>query len=388
MVNSSARMREMSDRIAGSNNYHLRILQMGPTAYRGGVTTAIKTLCKALHQEGHEVMLVSNGGDLDELRAQGIECVITDFSLRPISLIRSTLAVQRAIRQFCPDIIHVHGRGPSLYSYLSGHSPDWFTLHNTKFTERVGFTDIGVLRRFLSPTGRRFFVLDERAREYLHQVMGVPPSKVEVIINGVDCERYREPTPEERQQARDQFEVEVDQTLVLFVGRLHPSKQPEAVVAAAKAARDAGRNDLRFAIVGSGELEEQVRHSIALSGTQDICKMYGWMEPLEAYFAADLLVMPSLYEGFPLVAVEALATGLPVLRSRTGGAKKMIIEGKTGFCCDTDIPGFVDVLMRVLAHPEQLHPMRTHARATALKHLSSQAQAKMLVRHYRNYLKS
>ena len=372
----------MSNQNDGAKKDSLRILQMGSTAYRGGVTTAIMTLCSALQQEGHEVMLVSDGGDLDSLRTQGIQCKVTDFSKKFGSLLSGTLAVKNAIRQFRPDVIHVHGRAPALLCYLGGRIPDWFTLHNTHFTDRVGFMDVGMIRRLLSPMGKRFFVLDEKARIYLMKSMGISPSKIEVIINGVDCDRYREPTAGERQQARTRFETEANQTLVLFVGRLHPSKQPGAVVAAAKAALDAGRSDLRFVLVGEGELEKDVRHDIDVAGVKDICTLYGWMDPLEAYFAADLLVMPSLYEGFGLVAVEAMATGLPVLRSRTGGSEKMIIEGKTGFCCDTDIPGFIDVLMRVLTNPEQLAPMRVYARELVQTQLSSQAQAKMLVKHY------
>ena len=371
----------------GGDNHALRILQMGSTAYRGGVTTAITTLCRALHQEGHEVMLVSDGGDLDALREQGITCVVTDFSPKFFSVLRGTIAVREAISQFRPDVIHVHGRAPALLSHLAGRIPDWFTLHNTHFTDRVGFMDIGVLRSMLSPMGRSFFVLAKKARTYLCKSMGINPSKIEVIINGVECDRYHEPTIEERLNARARFEINNDQTLVLFVGRLHPSKQPGAVIAAAVATRAAGLNDIRFAIVGEGELEEQVRHDIDVAGIQDICKLYGWMEPLDAYFAADLLVMPSLYEGFGLVALEALATGLPVLRSRTGGAEQMIIEGKTGFCCGTAIPEFIERLMSVLAHPEQLLPMRVYARQLVLTRLSSKAQAIMLVQHYRNHLR-
>ena len=55
----------MANQNDGAKKDSLRILQMGSTAYRGGVTTAIMTLCSALQQEGHEVMLVSDGGDLD-----------------------------------------------------------------------------------------------------------------------------------------------------------------------------------------------------------------------------------------------------------------------------------------------------------------------------------
>ena len=368
------------------DNHPLRILQMGSTAYRGGVSTAIKTLCRSLHNDGHEVMLVCDGGDIDELRSEGILCVVTDFFPKFLSVINGMLAVNKAIREFSPDVIHVHGRAPALLSYLSGRIPDWFTLHNTHLTEQVISIDTGIIRRLLSPMGKHFFVLDEKARTYLEKSMGVNQSKVKIIFNGVDCDRYREPTSEERQYARVKFHIEEGQTFLLFIGRLHPSKQPEAVVAAAKAVRDAGQHNIRFAIIGEGELEQQVRHEIEIAGIQDICKMYNWMDPLDAYFAADLLIMPSLYEGFPMVALEALATGLPVLRSRTGGSEKMIIEGKTGFCCGTDIPGFIDVLRRILTDTEQLLPMRHFARELAQTQLSSQAQARMLVQHYRNHL--
>lgn len=376
----------IADQIGSGYERPLRILQMGSTAYRGGVATTISTLCKTLHQNDHEVWLICDGGDLNPLRARGIPCTVTDFAQRPASILRGALDVRRIMREFRPDVVHVHGRSPALRSYLAGRIPDWFTLHNTQFTDRVGMMDIGLLRRFLSPKGRRFFVLNEEARAYLHRSMGVPSNKVEIVFNGVDCDRYHEPTSEERQQARAHFGIAPDQTAVLFVGRMHPSKQPLAVVEAAKAMQAAGRQDVQFILVGEGELEAAVRQAIAQLGVAATCKLYGWMDPRQAYYAGDLLVMPSLYEGFPMVAIEALATGLPILRSRTGGAAEMVVEGKTGFCCDTDVPAFIDCLMQVLAQPQQLVPMRAEAREWAEKRLSAQAQARMLAHHYQTHL--
>jgi len=364
----------------------LRILQMGSTAYRGGVATAITTLCKTLHQQDHDVWLVCDGGDINPLRAQGIPCTVTDFAQRPGAIARGAWDVHRVMREFRPDVVHVHGRAPALRSYLAGRIPDWFTLHNTQFTERVGMMDIGVLRRWLSPKGRRFFVLNDEARAYLQRSMGVSPSKVEIVFNGVDCDRYHAPTAAERHQARAQFGLKRDQTAVLFVGRMHPSKQPLAVVEAAKAMRQAGRDDVQFILVGEGELTDAVQQAIAGLGLEATCKVYGWMDPRQAYYASDLLVMPSLYEGFPMAAIEALATGLPVLRSRTGGAAETIVEGKTGFCCGTTVSEFVDCLMRVLAQPQHLIPMRATARQWAEQRLSAQAQAKLLIQHYQTHL--
>jgi glycosyltransferase involved in cell wall biosynthesis len=365
----------------------LRILQIGPTAHRGGVTTSILTLTKALRQEGHDVMLVTNGGDLAELARLGVDCRVTSFSQEPLSIVRGTYETARAVRQFRPDIVHVHGRAPSLRSYLSGRTPDWFTLHSTHLTERVGFVDAGLVRRILSPMGRRFFVLDELARQYLQDTMGIDRQRVEIVFNGVDCVRYRVPSRDERSAARARFGVTEGQTLVVFVGRFHACKQPLGIVELAKAARAAGQAQARFAIVGEGELEGELRAAIAGAGLEDVCKLYGWMDPLQAYFAADVLAMPSLHEGFPLVSVEAMATGCPVLRSRTGGAEQTIVEGETGFCCDTEVSSFVEVALRVLSQPARLGAMRLRAREWAATHFSSAAQARMMVGHYRRHLR-
>jgi len=109
------------------------------------------------------------------------------------------------------------------------------------------------------------------------------------------------------------------------------------------------------------------------------------MDPLEAYFAADLLVMPSLHEGFGLVAVEAMATGCPVLRSRTGGSDRMIVEGRTGFCCGTDVESFILAGQQVLAEPRKLAAMRTDVREWVASRLSLRAQARTVVDHYRRH---
>jgi len=368
----------------GDHERPLRILQVGPTAYRGGVTTAVLMLAKGLRQEGHEVMLVTDGGDTRELEALGVQCRVTKLSQKPLAIARGIIDTRRALRDFRPDVVHVHGRAPSLRSHLSGRRPDWFTLHSTHLTERVGWMDAGAVRRALSPLARRFFVLDESAREYLQHAMGIENERVEVVFNGVDCDRYRVPTERERRIARAQFGVRDGQTLVLFVGRLHAWKQPQAIVELARRTR-AGHDQLRFAIVGEGELEASVRDAIAAAGVEDICTMHGWMDPLEAYFAADLLVMPSLHEGFGLVAVEAMATGCPVLRSRTGGSDRMIVEGRTGFCCGTDVESFILAGQQVLAEPRKLAAMRTDVREWVASRLSLRAQARTVVDHYRRH---
>lgn len=365
----------------------LRVMQLAAPGSRGGIATMITGLCSELQSLGNEVLLVTNCGEVDTLRQRGVECVVTSLQPDAAAVVRSTLAVRGALRRFRPHVVHVHGRSASLCCYLAGRAPDWFTLHNTHLTHQVSAIDFGPFRRLLSPFGRRFFVLDELARTYLEDELGIAKSRIRVVRNGVDCAHFREPSPEERRAARAELGVGEGETLVLFVGRLHPSKQPGAIVAAAKALRERGRASVRFAIVGDGELRGEVQAAIDAAGVASTCTMYGWRDPLRAYFAADLLAMPSLYEGFALVGPEAMATGCPVLRTRTGGSEATIREGVTGFLASMDEKEFVDTLCRVVEQPAQLARMRPQVRAWAETRLDARGQVEEIVRLYRSELR-
>jgi len=366
----------------------LRVLQAGSTAYPGGVSNAIKTLCVGLRRLGHDVTLFTDGGDLDELKANGIACHVTELWQRPKALLRSTLQLRKILKSFSPEVVHVHGRSAALRCLLAGHTAHWFTLHNTHLTHQVGFYDIGLLRKYLSPWGKNFFVLDKLGGEYLQREFGVRPESIVQIRNGIDCQRFRSPRVDERLSARERFGIAPDETFVVFVGRLHPSKQPLAVVDAAAHAAKTKRTRLKFALIGEGELREAVNAAIGREGVGDICHLYPWMEPRQAYFAADLVVMPSLFEGFPLVAAEAIATGCPVLRSRTGGSAHMIREGVSGFECEIEAEKFVKRLFEIIQEPEKLAAMRDSAREFALAELDLTNTTRAITRAYREHMKS
>jgi glycosyltransferase involved in cell wall biosynthesis len=378
----------MSTAASSNSEPKLRVLQAGSTAYPGGVTNAIKTLCVGLRRLGHEVTLFTDGGDLDELKANGVACHVTDLSQSPKVLLQSSWQLRKIFKLFQPQIVHVHGRSMALRCMFAGRSADWFTLHNSHLTDQVAFYDAGWIRKYMSPWGKNFFVLNQLGSEYLQREFGVRPESIIQIRNGIDCQRFRAPAADERLNARERFGVAPDETFIVFLGRLHPSKQPLAVVDAAACAAKTKRTHLKFALIGDGELRDAVSAAITQKGVGDICSLYPWMEPLRAYFAADLVVMPSVFEGYPLVAAEAIATGCPVLRSRTGGSAQMIREGVSGFGCEIEAEKFVERLFQVIQEPEKLASMRASAREFALAELDVRNATRAITRAYRERMKS
>lgn len=355
----------------------LRVLQFGRTVGGGGVATAIVDLCLGLAREGHEVGLLCNGGeDLRRLEGSGVEVFPARFVGGTRGVLREVVPTARVLRGFRPDIVHVHGRGQSLVTALAGRYPDCFTLHNASFTEVVGSYDSGVIRRGFSPVGRKVIALNAEAHAYVRGEMRIPEARIATIPNGVDVARFVPAEPDRRAALRADFGVGPEELMVLFVGRFHPQKQPEAVLALAEACRDRGHDHVRVVMLGKGVLQADLEARLSAAGLGDRVSLLSYRDPLEAYQAADLVVMPSRYEGFGLVAAEAMAAGAAVLRTRTGGFSAMIEDGETGFGCEIDPEDFVARGLALVERPEEIARVRVAARQKAVADLSLTAQVR------------
>jgi len=172
----------------------------------------------------------------------------------------------------------------------------------------------------------------EQERALIRQLYGADAAKVTVIPLGVDLDRFR---PADKESARAALGLK-DERIVLFVGRLEPLKGVDILIdAAAMLESDV---DCSVLIVGGDEsasaqvarLQEQARrrgieHRVAFAGAVD-------HELLPLYYnAADVCVVPSHYESFGLVAIEAMASGVPVVASRVGGLAGTVKDGETGY---------------------------------------------------------
>lgn len=172
---------------------------------------------------------------------------------------------------------------------------------------------------------------------------GVETDRVTTIGCGIDLDRFR---PRDRAVARAELGFGAE-PLLLFVGRIDPAKGIDFLLDgyARLRARWQGPHPPRLAIVG-GELHPgpegpvlgpelaQLRHLATASGVADGLLFQGPQphESLPAYYAAaDVVVVPSRYESFGLVAIEALACGTPVVASRVGGLAYTIEDGQNGF---------------------------------------------------------
>jgi glycosyltransferase involved in cell wall biosynthesis len=141
-----------------------------------------------------------------------------------------------------------------------------------------------------------------------------------------------------------------------------------AFLAIAESARDPR---LEFVMTGAGPLEAAVRRRVAQS--DGAVQFLGVVEDIKEHVAGlDVLVVPSRQDGRPIVVLEALALGVPVLATRIGGLPELVRDGETGFLCEPgDVDGFRDRLYALASDRAGLARLQRSARAYAERHLDA-----------------
>jgi glycosyltransferase involved in cell wall biosynthesis len=196
---------------------------------------------------------------------------------------------------------------------------------------------------------------------------GETPERIAIIPSGVDLQSFSPSVS--GQTARAALGFPSGTFVVGFSGRLAEEKAPLSVLRIA--ASISAELPIRFVMTGTGPLEGQVRHEIERLKLENRVSFQGLVADVRDYLACyDVLVLPSVIDGRPVVVMEALAMGLPVIASRVGGLSELIVEGKTGFLCDPhDIAGFALRITQLQTHPETQAEMRKAARDFAEEHL-------------------
>jgi len=350
----------------------MRVALITESARSGGVTNVVFDLAVGLREGGHEVMVASSGGpELHKLSAAGARHFLAPLEDRGIrGIIRSRRKLAGAFKEFKPDIVHTQNRYLSLLSTSTGRIPDVTTHHLDRFMTPYWF-DHGLLRRLISVWGRRVITLDETARQMVVKEFNLPPERVIVVPNGVDAKKYQLPTREERDGARRRFGLSDADRVAVYVGQFESWKRPDLCVKSLAYAVEHGADSARLLMVGDGKLLPPVKALSRQLSVEDRCVFTGWSDPLAAYHAGDFLVLPSEAEGWSLACVEAMLCGLPVLRTRRGGWREQIIEGKTGWSVEVgQDEELFKKFTRALASRDIMRECGLSAREHALKNFT------------------
>lgn len=195
------------------------------------------------------------------------------------------------------------------------------------------FTTLRDRRRYRGGTHRAVVALTAAEAALLTATYGRVAAPITVIPNGVDLERFRPPTLEERRRSRDAAGVPADGAVAIFVGHEFERKGLPLAIDALASAPGA----VLLVVGGTTESIGSARARAAHGGVAERVVFAGThADPVPLLWAADLLVLPSAYEANALVVLEALACGLPVISTRVGFAPELIVDGRNGYLIDRD----------------------------------------------------
>jgi glycogen(starch) synthase len=188
-------------------------------------------------------------------------------------------------------------------------------------------------------------------REQIADIFGVDDDRIAVIPNGIDPDDLRPQEAPELERLRREF-AQPDEKLVLLIGRLVYEKGFQLALEAMPALIERVPRT-RFLVAGSGTHEDELRRQADELGLMDHGTFLGWIgdDVLHSlYPIADVCVVPSLYEPFGLVALEAMASGCPCIVADTGGLREVVPHEEAGLRFRARDPeALVEVAARVLS---------------------------------------
>ncbi|SNY66873.1 glycosyltransferase family 4 protein [Enterobacter sp. CC120223-11] len=185
----------------------------------------------------------------------------------------------------------------------------------------------------------------EMVKQEIIEDFAVDPKKIHVIYNSIDASRFVPADSMQKLALREQLGIPANAVALCFVGSGFERKGLAAAINAI-----AG-TDRYLIVVGQDKAEKQYQALARSVGCEDRIRFCGMQkETLPFYQAADGLLLPTLYDPFPNVILEAMACGLPVITSRTCGGAEFIEQGTNGFVCDAlDISRLREAVMAIPA---------------------------------------
>jgi glycosyltransferase involved in cell wall biosynthesis len=347
------------------------ILHIIDTTGPGGAETVFIDLATRLPKDKYRSVVVIRGKGwvYDELCRRGVTPVLLDakgsFNWRYL------LALRKVIRQESVDLIQSHLLGSNVYSALVGllaGKPVITTFH--------GSVDISKQERFMvlkfgliNIGASRIVAVSDSLR---HEIVNRSPlraEKTDIIYNGIDIAAFER---KKSDALRLQFGWGKEDFIIGSLGNIRPAKAYDVLLRAA-ASIDNQIQTCRFVIAGQceskgkpGRLYEELLELREALNLQDHVKFIGFVDdPADFLSKVDLFLLSSTSEGFSISTIQAMASSLPVIVTRSGGPEEIVTHQKDGWLVEKDDPAAMAEAISMLSiDQEQCTRLSENAKIT------------------------
>jgi glycosyltransferase involved in cell wall biosynthesis len=339
----------------------MRVAHIIKATQIGGAERHLLILLKALRARDidcHLIVIVEADNLMDNLVAEAnaaaipIERVVTHGNL-DMALINR---LRSRIRKIKPDIVHTHLIHADVFGFLAARLafvPHIIsTRHNDDSFRRNSF-----LRRFNRILWRGFsggIAISEAVREFTIAVEGIKPNKLYLVHYGIEYQPMPSDIPA---QARDilcqELNISKDTVIIGMACRL--TKQKGVTYALQALARLPKSDNVHLVVAGDGQLMDALKRETQQLHLEGRVHFLGWREDASTLIAAwDIFLMPSLWEGFGLVLLEAMSKRVPVIGSNVSAIPEIVQHGQTGLLVPARNPDSLAQAIRMLVDDRAL----------------------------------
>lgn len=308
----------------------------------GGAERVSAILSKRLPEEGHDVDVFTIYTDTRirriHMRPQKINAWFS-----PWRLISFNKKVRKILKRERFDIVYslcqvfpidIYRVGDGIHQHWMRIQYPHVILRWVKYMTSLVHLAMRWLENQIFKEGNcKYFITNSRliknqVMEYFH----IPDKRVKVIYNGVDNDKFNPGVKTYRATMRDKYSINNDELVLLFISNNWERKGLSTII---EAMSKTGTGKIRLLVVGRGKKRRYISLAKNKMISPDKLIFTGLTKDVEKYYGmADIFVLPSRYEPFSNVCLEAMACGLPVVTTRTNGASELIKMGENGYVLD------------------------------------------------------
>ncbi len=332
----------------------MRIVHVnGEKGFSGGEVQMFH-LMEYLREQGDECLLVGRegGAALEEARSRGFAA--HSLPMRSSLDLAAIFALRRLFRSLAPQVLHFHtSRAHVLGAWAALGLPGTVRVATRRMDYPLRRDPV---TRFLYGGALDGVVAISQAVRAEVLRLGIPQEKVFLVPSGVEAGRFRpllEAGPEEKRAARSALGLPEEGLFAGSAATHHPRKGLDVLLEAAALLKEKGR-EFFLLLAGTGPAGEELKKQAREAGLGERVFFPGRVAPSERIYAVlDVFCLPSRKEGLGVAALEAMASGLPVLASRVGGLAESVLDGETGILVPPGDPAaLAEGLDRLLADGE------------------------------------
>lgn len=303
----------------------MRILYVITGLTVGGAEIVTIDIANGMADRGHQVKLVALN-DRDELSDKihpSVERSTLHMGKSPLSFLRSAWRLRKEIVQFRPDVVHANMVHANIFTRLVRLFAKMPLLISSAHNNNEG----GPLRmwayRLTDSLSDINTNVSDGALNWYVQNKWFSPQKSITVYNGIDLGKFR-PDDSNRLAIREKHAISSTDFLFLFLGRMVLQKDVPNLLKAFERVSEK-RADAKLLVVGDGELRGEMEQMAASMACASKIAFVGKQADTWNYYnAADCFVLSSAFEGFGIVLVEAMACGLPVVATDSGGCMEVV----------------------------------------------------------------